>query len=133
MANKISKQKRREQARQRARNKKIVIICIAAIAVIAIVAIAVYFSINDSTGENGIVYVSGNQTITLADDGTFIAVLAHTMRSGTYAQSVQADGVTTITFTENDTSVTGSIADDVLTLPTQWDDGHGHGIHFQLR
>ena len=119
----MNKKERRAQALKKSKQKKIIVAGVCALVVIAIAAILIFNAYQQSKNR---VYTDGHQTITLRHDGKFTAELAHETRSGTYTEASK-DGVITVTFTSNGSSVTCSIVNDSLTLPEEWDDGHGHG------
>jgi len=86
-----------------------------------------------SSNDEDRVYALGSHTVTLYADGTFEARLFHGFSvDGTYTESTVA-GVLTVTFAHDGIEVRGTIVDDVLTIPQEWDDGHGHGTRFTLR
>lgn len=58
----------------------------------------------------------------------FRAYLAHNVR---HAGTFEISG-TSILFTYNDTTRTGTLVGDTFTIPPAWDDGHGHGNIFAL-
>jgi len=64
----------------------------------------------------------------LRKSGSFTAQLAHYSFKGTYAESGQ-----TIVFTVDGEDVEGSISGEILTLPLEWEDGHGHGLILTLK
>ena len=92
------------------------------------------------------VFERGNANIRLFPDGTFIANLWHNTKiSGTYRELVQGSetavlfthsGITNLSggassFEETGlVTVVGGITDDIMTMPEDWDDGHGHGMEF---
>jgi hypothetical protein len=95
------------------------------------------------------VYENGNANVKLFPDGTFIANLFHNSKiTGTYSEIT--DGVEIAIFfdyngflTNEDEintfeltghmSVVGGILDNVLKIPVDWDDGHGHGLDFDYK
>ena len=97
------------------------------------------------------VFENGTASVKLFPDGTFIANLFHNSKiTGTYVELVDdASGDIAVKFSYNGmsvpsdggitfgvtgfTTVVGSIVDNVLTLPEDWDDGHGHGMEFSYR
>ena len=94
------------------------------------------------------VFERGNANIRLFPDGTFVANLWHNTKvTGTYRELTQGhetavlfthSGKTLLsggesTFYETGTvTVVGGIVDDILTMPEDWDDGHGHGMEFDF-
>ena len=95
------------------------------------------------------VFENGNTNIRLFPDGTFVANLFHnSKKTGIYSELTQ-NNETAVLFTYGGTlslegvvssfdsagllTVVGGIVEDVLTLPEDWDDGHGHGLDFAFR
>ena len=125
-----------EAAEKKAKRQKAVTITVVSIAVVCIVALIVFLSMRQSGNR---VYEGGGQTITLRTDGTFNATLAHPpAKNGTYTESTE-NGVTAISFTIDGETVTGTISEtgtvsgSALTIPEEWDDGHGHGNVLHLK
>ena len=124
------KKGKQKQAVKMFNRKNLVIISICVVIAVVIGALII-FNTGQQSGTR--VFTAGSQTVTLRDDGTFSAQLAHSVaKSGTYTESV-ADNITTISFTYNGKTEKGSIVNNVLTLPHEWDDGHGHGTKFTLK
>ena len=71
------------------------------------------------------------QTVTLHKNGSFSATLAHETKTGTYTEA-EVDGVITVAFGSNEKSVEGSIENEILTIPDEWQDDHGHGSKLKL-
>ena len=104
----------------------------------AIAAAVVLFALGACSGSNNAdtarIYANGANTITLNEDFTFSAKLPHGLtKSGTYSETVDALGVTTIIFTVNGAQASGIIRNNVLSIPSEWEDSHGHGSNFALR
>jgi len=95
------------------------------------------------------VFENGNANVRLFPDGTFIANLFHNTKiTGTYTEMTDGREVAVL-FTYSGinnisggvssfestglTTVVGGIVDNVLTIPEDWDDGHGHGMAFTFR
>jgi hypothetical protein len=79
------------------------------------------------------VFENGNANIRLFPDRTFIANLFHNTKiTGMYAE-VTDGHETAVLFTHSGMTVVGGIVDDILTIPEDWDDGHGHGMDFAYR
>jgi len=92
------------------------------------------------------VFENGNANVRLLPDGSFMANLFHnTTITGTYTE--MTDGrETAVLFTysginnhsrgvssfeqTNPVTVVGGIANGILTIPEDWDDGHNHGMDF---
>ena len=116
---KISK---RELAIKKAKRKKAIIIVVVSVVALALVVALVISAVTSAMTE---VYTDGSTTIELRPSGRFSAKMYHQdTYSGTYAKS--ADG-TSVTFTYSGLSVVGRIEGNTLHLPSEWDDGHGHG------
>ena len=123
----MNKKTRRDEAIKREKRKRMILIA-ALIVVILIIAVPTLY--NNLRPSNDRIFTDGQQTVTLHANGTFSARLAHDTQSGTYAEK-QEGGVTVVSFTVGNTTVNGKIGGDVLTIPEEWDDQHGHGS--QLR
>ena len=126
----MSKKARREKALKKEKQKKtniIIIMCVS----LALVVIS-FFIYNALQQKDDRIFTDGQQTVTLHTDGTFTARLAHDSRTGTYTEKKEK-GVTTVSFITEGTTVTGDIANDVLTIPDEWDDHHGHGAKLKLK
>jgi hypothetical protein len=118
--NKIKK----EKARKKSRQKKILV----AIVLILVTAGAIgYLIYSNNQHGDAETYSDGGQTVRLLPDGTFNAILAHRVRkSGTYTKTTEGNRITVL-FNINDREEIGRIIDDILYIPREWDDGHGHG------
>jgi|GEM_PF-499760 len=126
---KMRDNRRRELAMKRDKRKKIIRMTLGIAVAIAIVALIV---INATQKIEERVFTDGNQTITLRDNGTFSARLAHDARKrGNYEENVAGD-VTTVVFTEGEVTTNGTIVNNVLTIPAEWEDAHGHGRELWL-
>ena len=113
--------------------------CIIVAAVTAVVLINV--NRNSGSGKQGTskqqtetrVFVSGSQTITLNKNGTFSARMAHNNnKDGSYTETMEGS-ITIISFSYQGTTVKGRLQNGVLSIPREWDDGHGHGNTFRLK
>ncbi|MCL1805012.1 MAG: hypothetical protein FWG28_03275 [Clostridiales bacterium] len=125
----MNKKERKAAAIKKARQKKTIIISVC-VSVVAIVTAALVFLLFPQSKTR--VFTDGHQTVTLRRDGTFTAELAHEDREGSYTES-KANGTVTVTFIIGGAAVDGSIADGILTLPHEWDDGHGHGTRLRQK
>jgi hypothetical protein len=120
-----TKAQRREEARKKAKQKKIIIISLCVLAVLAVSALVIYLVAGDSGTE---IYSHGGQTVRLLEDGTFTATLAHGVRkSGEYVRVVNDEGIMMVTFVSGNEVGVGRIVNGALHIPESWDDGHGHG------
>jgi len=118
-----SKKQKRELAKKRNKKKKQVIIILCTVAVIAIVGLIILAAYSE---RNTRVFTDGRQTVNLMQNGNFNAQLSHGVtRSGAYYEEL-SNGETIITFITNGVNEQGSLVGDVLTLPSEWDDGCGH-------
>ena len=124
----MSKKARREEAIKKEKQKKMIIaLCVA---VLLVVGALLAFILNGQSQAR--VFAGGSQTVTLYRNGKFSARLSHNVqRNGTYTENT-VGGMTTISFTSDGTIATGEITGDILTLPDEWDDGHGHGAKLPL-
>ncbi|MCL1823430.1 MAG: hypothetical protein FWG44_04435 [Oscillospiraceae bacterium] len=127
---------RRELALQEAKRKRTMIAVIVLVAV-CVIAFAVFLFTQQSSEREHLndsrIFEYGGQTITLYSDNTFTANLSHgAFYSGTYNET-PLDEFSLISFKTADDEVGGSIYNDVLTIPEEWDDGHGHGTEFALK
>jgi len=117
------KQLRRAQAMRRDKQKKHLI---AGLCIIIAIIIAGAFAFDAFRQRNDRVFEDHHQTVTLRGNGTFTAQLHHNVVvTGTYTEDI-ADGATTITFINNGSHHRGSIDGEILTLPSEWDDGCDH-------
>jgi hypothetical protein len=127
-SNRSIKAERRALALKKARQKKVLIICVCVLVVAGIVTLAVLSANRQRKAET---YSDGFQMVRLFDDGTFTAHLMHNLvKSGTYTRSV-ADGRTIITFTRGGNQEIGWIDGDSLRVPVEWEDGCGHSVTFR--
>ena len=118
-----SKKQKRELAKKRSKKKKQVIIILCAVVAAAIVGLIIFAA---HTERNTRVFSDGRQTVNLMQNGNFNAQLSHGVtRSGSYHEEL-INGETVITFITDGASEQGNISGDVLTLPSEWDDGCGH-------
>ena len=124
------KNARREAAIKREKRKKLITW---AILISVVVVIATLIIIGLYQQRNTRVFTDGGQVLTLHPNGTFVALLFHdNTKRGTYTENSEG-GVTTISFTYNGVTENGIIIDKTLTLPREWDDGHGHGGVLRLK
>jgi len=79
-------------------------------------------------------YGIGDTGVTLNDDLTFVANLYHGVaKAGTYLEGTAPGDMVVVTFTVDGEQVFGTITGDVLTIPREWADSHGHGNSFPLQ
>ena len=125
----MNKKERQAAALKKAKQKKIIVISVCTAVVLLIGAFLIFNAVQQSKNR---VYTDGHQTVTLHANGNFSATLAHETRNGTYTEN-EADGVITVTFVSDGKSAEGNIKNDVLTLPDEWQDDHGHGSKLKLK
>ena len=126
----MKKSERQAEAMRKAKQKKIIIISVCVSIVLIIAALLIF---NAYQQKDNRVYSDGHQTITLRDDGSFTAALAHNEKwKGRYTEDTK-NSVTTVTFVVDRTSVNGSIRNNILTIPDEWQDDHGHGSKLKLK
>ena len=114
---------------KKAKQQKIII----SVCVLAVVVIIALLIVTSSQQSNNRVYSDGHQTVTLRDDGSFTAVLVHNESwKGTYTENTK-NGITTVTFVSEGTTVNGRISNNILTIPDEWQDDHGHGNKLKLK
>ena len=129
MSKSISKTKskllRKQNAQKKAGRKRLLIIGLLVLIALGIAGFGIYSASRKNNAET---YSGGGQTIHLFADGKFSANLAHgTFKSGTYTRREEG-GRTTVSFIENSgAAAEGSIENNRLRIPNEWDDGHGHG------
>lgn len=124
----IARRERIKEAEKKTKRKKqIKIIGILAAVVLTITAIIVVFSLQPTQVAG--TYYSGSEYVTLNTDGSFNAYLPHSeTKSGTY----EING-TTIIFTVDNQNQQGIISGRNLTIPYEWDHGHGHNTLYIKR
>ncbi|MCL2222937.1 MAG: hypothetical protein FWC20_11455 [Oscillospiraceae bacterium] len=129
-----TKKQRREAAQKKAKKKRIITFtaCIACL-MLVVVAIIIYTA---TRPDSRVFAVSGGQSVTMYENGRFVARLFHNIDiSGTFTEDNNNGNVTEISFTHGNTTVSAQIEDDVLTLPMQWRATcriHSHEIEFPL-
>jgi len=125
---------KKENELKEAKRKKILIVNIFVLAVIVVALVFVYLGVwrnKSNAPQNEEVYSYRGQTIRLLADGTFTANLAHNTQNGTYTKTADGDRVL-VSFDTNGVVAIGRIENNELHIPREWDDGHGHGVVFQL-
>ena len=138
----IKKKAQRELEMKKAKRRKKIVIGVIAVLLLAL-AIAIAVSVLSGNGGNGgtggndgsgevseaafEVFSDGTQTVMLLPDGTFAATLAHEeSENGTFTKETAGDK-TLIGFDTVEGTVFGTIEGDVLYIPEEWQDDHGHG------
>ena len=114
-----NKKARAELAQKKAKDKRKKLILISAGAGLALVGIILFGLVTAARTER---YGDGNASIELRPSGRFSATLYHERFSGTYTRM---DGA--IAFTVDGVTVTAELDGELLFLPEEWDDDHGHG------
>ena len=125
-----AKEARRQNAIKKAKRKKMMILAVC----LAIAAVIGTLLIVNALQQSAIrTFVSGNNYVTLFADGSFEARLPHNVRRvGTYEEHGEGD-VRTISFLSGGRVENGSLSGNTLTIPLEWDDGHGHPRLYTLR
>jgi len=127
---KLSKAERHTLAIKRAkRNSLIGKIVVSAVAIVFI-ALLVHSVTRPELGSR--LYESGPQSITLYDDGRFSFIDCRFVRTGRFTEIINDDDVT-VRFMHNNITVYGNIANDILTIPNEWDTGKGHNPRLRLQ
>ena len=128
------KNKRREAAQKKARQRKIAMLYLCGLAILAVVAVAVVMHI--TRPQVRVFAAEGNLSVTLYENGNFSARLAKNVNlSGTFTEVVSGN-MSTITFNHGGNTVFTHIEDDVLILPVPWRAVcvvHSHAIEFPRR
>ena len=128
-AKKPTRLSKKEEQQKVRRNTIITMVVCACLAIVIIVPVVR----SEIQRSKDVIYVTDdNLSITLRDNGSFIARLAHETKSGTYTLEDQMSFVI-VMFTSDGETTGGIIMNDVLQLPAAWDDGHGHGVDFHLK
>ena len=125
------KDARRAAAIKRARQRRLTLVGVGAVVLTLFVVMLLFTILREDTSR---VFVSaGNNTITLNNDGTFVAHLPHSVRiSGTFLETEINDTIM-ISFISARGTENGTLVDGRLRIPTAWEDGCGHGNVFVLR
>jgi len=124
----MNKKERQTAAVQKANRKKMIMASVFVLVFVCIVALTIFNAVQQSTT---CVYTDGHQTVTLRKNGNFSAALAHETREGIYTENGTGD-IIVIVFVSDGKSVEGIIEKDVLNLPDEWQDDHGHGSKLKL-
>ncbi|MCL2023880.1 MAG: hypothetical protein FWG82_05865 [Oscillospiraceae bacterium] len=123
----------REAAQKKKKQQKMLKNGAILLAILAVIGTIAFIAIQSSKAREGErVYDNGTDRIVLQENGTFSAALHAGGKSGTYTQE-QGDEVIHITFTTNGQDYKTTLSGPILTLPVEWDDGHGHGSEFRLK
>ena len=124
MAKSEQKKARQAQAAKRRKHKKIII----AVVGLVITVTAVVFLVVHIQGRTR-VFSDGYQLVNLRSNGTFSARLYHTTRSGTYTETPEGNSnASTIVFSYDGAFAYSRLVNNVLLLPNEWDDFHGHNM-----
>ena len=99
------------------KNKRVIIWS----AIIIMLAVVLIIASNNEN-KAAEIYSDGYQKIELFTNGKFSANLYHDVKyTGSFSKNENS-----ITFTANGKTFEAPIANDVLVLPTEWRDSHGH-------
>ncbi|MCL2070816.1 MAG: hypothetical protein FWH07_01095 [Oscillospiraceae bacterium] len=125
-SSKRNKALRREAALKKSRRNKILIVLACLLVAAGIVA---FIFIQNAVRGKAEIYSAGGQSVHLYENGNFTANMSHgANKKGTYTKSSEdAEGRVSVYFKVANSTVEGVIEDGRLSLPTEWDDGHGHG------
>ena len=113
----------RQAEAARKRKLKVKIIALACLVIIAAMVFYLIFFTQDRTR----VFSDGYQVVNLRDDGTFSARLFHNTTSGTYTEITEGNA-SMIIFTHDGAFAYSRLTNDILILPNEWDDFHGHNM-----
>ena len=118
---------KKENAEKKAKQKRLIIICVCVLTALVIAGISLYFFTGQKSTET---FGLNGQTVQLFADGKFSASLAHSVqKSGTYTKRTENGGIV-VSFNINGKIENGWIINNALYLPDEWDDNHGHGNVF---
>ena len=120
------KRMRRIEAIKKAQRKKILTVTVCCIISLIIIGL---LSVNLYRQSKARIFTGGGQTVTLFEDGTFTANLAHETRKGTYTESSEGS----VLFVSEGIEANGRIVNNDLSLPEEWDDHHGHNATLKLK
>jgi len=124
-----NKKLRKQEAIRKAKKRKKIIILVSIALFVALLALVVFALIQRGQQR---VFAEGRQEVILNDNGAFTARDAHGQtRSGTFTETT-SEGVIILSFVEDGTTVIGTIEDNVLRIPTEWEDGCGHNPYLPL-
>jgi len=120
----VKKNERRKKAIRKSKQKKTFISIVCSVIVLAFLVPFILSAIQQSGAR---VFSDGFQTITLRRNGTFTAQLFHeAIDNGTYTEASHGSEAV-VAFAYNGLVAAGSISGNVLTVPPEWEDTHGHG------
>ncbi|MCL2224480.1 MAG: hypothetical protein FWB96_05895 [Defluviitaleaceae bacterium] len=124
-----AKKQRREAAQKKAKKRKITIVAVCAALFVMCIAAAVIYAV--TRPDSRVFAVAGGQSVTLYENGRFVARLFHNMDiSGSFIE----DG-NSISFAHDGMTSETEIENDVLILPVLWRATcrvHSHEIEFPL-
>jgi len=127
VVNAKTKARKKQNAVKKANRKRLFIISVCVL-VLAAAAGITFFVRNQNSGAE--IYSLGGQSVQLFSNGTYTARLAHNSNAGTYTKTAEGHR-TLIIFNTRGEETNGYIENNLLYLPDEWDDGHGHGMIFQ--
>ena len=129
-----TKNKRREAAQKKAKKKRLAMLAMCATFVVVAVVVGIVYTVTRPYVR--VFGATGGESITLHEDGTFTASLAHnTVLSGTFTEEVDGD-VTAISFIQGGNTISTQIEGDVMTMPNQWRSAcrtHSHATELPRR
>ncbi|MCL2695903.1 MAG: hypothetical protein FWE69_06215 [Clostridiales bacterium] len=100
----------------------------------ALLAAALLLSLGACGKKEDRVFGSEELGVQLNADGTFTANLYHNdVKIGTYTEEKESNGVVIVAFVVDGEETLGTIVGNVLTIPEQWRDAHGHSSKFPLQ
>jgi cytochrome c-type biogenesis protein CcmE len=127
------KSERRVAAQKKAEKRRKAILAVFGVCLVGVIVTMVIIYANRPDSR---VFAVPEQSVTLYEDGNFIARLAHNINlSGTFEENVRGN-VTEISFNLDGSTVSTQIEDDVLVLPIAWRAAcriHSHETEFPLR
>ena len=126
------KDARRAAAVKRAKQRRITFIGVGAVVATAFVVLLLFTILREDTSR---VFVNAGSTVTLNEDGTFIANLPHGVRiSGTFFET-EIGASTTVSFVTSRGTENGNLDSEVLSIPNAWVPAcaHGHGVRYILQ
>jgi len=124
-----TKKLKKQEAIRKAKKRRMILIIVATVFSLAIIALIVLAFIQSGQQR---VFTDGRQQVILNNNGSFTSRDAHgRTRQGTFTETSDG-GLITVSFTEGGTTAIGTIENNVLTIPSEWDDGCRHNPHLPL-
>jgi len=121
-----NKQARREAAIKKAKKKRTAIIIVCSVIAVALAAVIVWQVVRNIGNET---YSDGYAAVRLYADGSFKANLYHDddVYEGIYTKKTESGRVVVTFFTNDGQTCDGTIVNNTLSIPHEWQDDHGHG------